>query len=144
MNPAPPATALLGLRVEIVGTALIVNGCAPVETPSGVTTVTLAEPAKAISAAGTLTVVCPAVSVARVVEAPALFQTTVSPAAKLVPVKVRVKAPKPAVWDVGLMLVRVGAARTLYDAGAEEAPSTETTVMGTVTGEVVKLAGTVT
>ena len=91
----------------IVGVAAIVNVFAFDVPPHGVTTVTEAVPAVATREAGTVAVSC--------VEEPLVvsavpFQFTVEPETKLVPFTVKVNPEPPAVAQVGLSELIVGAA----------------------------------
>ena len=56
VNAAPPATAVVGLRLVMVGLGGLTVNVAPVEVPPEVVTVTLAVPTFAISVAGTAAV----------------------------------------------------------------------------------------
>jgi hypothetical protein len=73
---------------------------------AGLTTVTLAVPAAAMSVAGIVAVSC--VGETNVVARAAPFQFTVEPLTKLPPLAVSVAAGPPAVAPDGLMLPRTG------------------------------------
>jgi hypothetical protein len=92
----------------ITGVAPIVNVCAFDVPPHGVTTVTEAVPALATRAAGTVAVSC--VAETSVVVSGLPFQFTVEPETKLVPFTVNVNCGPPAVAQVGLSELTVGAA----------------------------------
>jgi hypothetical protein len=108
VNCAPPAVAQLGLSELIVGTALIVKVCAFDVPPHGVTTVIEAVPAVAIREAGTVAVSC--VEETNVVVSDVAFHFTVEPETKLLPFTVNVNCAPPAVAQVGLSELIVGAA----------------------------------
>jgi len=90
----------------ITGVAAIVNVCAFDVPPHGVTTVIEAVPAVAMREAGTVAVSC--VDEPLVVSA-VPFQFTVDPETKLVPFTVNVNCAPPAVAQVGLSELIVGA-----------------------------------
>jgi hypothetical protein len=94
--------------LEITGVAPIVNVCAFDVPPHGVTTVIDAVPAVAMRAAGTVAVSC--VAETNVVVSAVPFQFTVEPETKLVPLTVNVNCGPPAVAQVGLSELTVGAA----------------------------------
>ena len=108
VNPLPPAVAQVGLVEVIVGDAVIVNVAAFDVAPQGVTTVIDAVPAVAISEAGTVAVSC--VAETKVVVNAVAFHFTVEPETKLVPFTVKVNWVPPAVVQVGLSELTVGAA----------------------------------
>jgi len=101
--------AQFGLSELIIGVALIVNVCAfDVPPPGpGFTTVTEAVPGEATSAAVTVAVSC--VEETNVVVSAVPFHFTVEVETKFVPLTVKVKPPLPAVTQVGLIDVVVGA-----------------------------------
>src|SRR6266850_1621815 len=134
VKSAPPKSVLDGDSEEIVGTALLIadvsvgaglfseNACAAVVPPPGVgvTTVTLAVPAAAMSAA-----VIAAVSwmgLTKVVVRVAPFQRTVEPLRKLAPFTVKVNASPPANALPGDRLLRVGAGLLTGKVCAAEVP----------------------
>jgi len=92
----------------IAGVAAIVNVCAFEVPPHWVTTVTEAVPVVAMRAAGTVAVSC--VAETNVVVSGLPFQFTVEPETKLVPFTVNVNCGPPAVAQVGLSELTVGAA----------------------------------
>jgi hypothetical protein len=92
----------------ITGVAPIVNVFAFDVPPHGVTTVTEAVPAVAMSEAGTVAVSC--VEETNVVTRGLPFQLTVDPETKLVPFTVNVNWVPPAVAQVGLSELIVGTA----------------------------------
>lgn len=92
----------------IAGVAPMVNVTAFDVPPHGVTTVTDAVPAVAMRAAGTVAVSCVAETDDVVSGLP--FQFTVEPETKLVPLTVNVNCEPPAVAQVGLSELTVGAA----------------------------------
>jgi hypothetical protein len=98
----------LGLLTIVDGKDVKITNVVPADVPPAVVTVTLAVPAVAIRLAGTAAVSW--VALTKVVVSPAPFQFTVAPETKFVPVTVRVKAPPPAVAELGLRLVMVGSA----------------------------------
>jgi hypothetical protein len=92
----------------IAGVAAIVNVCALDVPPHGLTTAIEAVPAVAMRAAGTVAVSC--VAETNVVVNAVPLQFTVEPLTKLVPLTVKVNPGPPAVAQVGLSEVIVGAA----------------------------------
>jgi hypothetical protein len=110
VNAAPPAVAEIGAIEISVGpeTALIVNDRLPDVPPpgAGFVTVTVAEPAVAISAAVIAAVNCVALTNVVVLAAPLNFTTDVD--TNPVPLTVRVKAAPPTVALVGEREVSVG------------------------------------
>jgi hypothetical protein len=118
---APPAVTEDGLTLEMVGVGTALMGSATEDDglPPLFTTVTLALPTVAISAAGTDAFSC--VELTNVVARPAPFHCTTAPLRKLVPFTVSVKAGPPAPVAAGLRLVMVG--------------------VGTVTGKLVAVDG---
>src|SRR5437016_9116272 len=86
-----------------------VNVCVPEVWLSGLRTLTAAEPAVAMSAAGMLAVT--RVALTNVVVRTAPFQRTVAPETKLFPSAVRVNAGPPAVALFGVSVERVGGRR---------------------------------
>src|ERR1039458_869341 len=140
VKAGPPAVAELGLRLVIVGLGLIVN-VAPDDVPPDVVTVTLAVPAVAMSLAGT-TAVRVVVPLPGMVWSAAPFQFTFAPDTKLVPVTVRLKAAPPAVADLGLRLVIVGAPGLMVKVAAFDVPPVVVTVNLAVPGAAMSLAGT--
>src|SRR6185295_7604194 len=86
---------------------LIVKVCAPDVCPSGLRTVTGAEPAAAMSEPGMLAVT--RVALTNVVVRAAPFHSTVAPLTKFAPSAVSVNAGPPAVAVFGVSVVRVGA-----------------------------------
>src|ERR1700722_1225093 len=99
VNVGPPAVTVEGEMVVITGGgAMIANGSA-LETRLPLFTVTDAEPTCAIRAA--LTAAVNWVALTKVVASEVLFQTTVAPDAKPVPLTVRVKAAPPTTADGG-------------------------------------------
>lgn len=109
VKPAPPAVALVGDSVVIVGAGLfMVNDCTLVVPPpgAGFVTVTLTTPPLAMSAAVMAAVTCVALTKVVVLAAPLKFTTEVE--TKFVPVAVSVKPAPPAVALVGEIEVSVG------------------------------------
>ena len=94
-------------ELVITGVAAIVNVCAFDVPPHGVTTVIEAVPAVAIRAAGTVAVSC--VAETKVVASAVPLHLTVEPETKLVPFTVNVNCAPPAVAQVGLSELIVGA-----------------------------------
>src|SRR5215471_5159089 len=96
-NPVPPAAMELGTRPLIAGGAaaggLITKFKAPEVTPSGLTTVTPAEPALRINAAGTWARNC--VALLKLVASCPRFQCTLELCTKPLPDTVRVNAGAP-------------------------------------------------
>jgi len=90
------------------GVLTMVNVCAFDVPPHGVTAVIEAVPAVAMRAAGTVAVSC--VAETNVVVSGLPFQFTVEPETKLVPFTVKVNCGPPAVVQVGLSELTVGAA----------------------------------
>src|SRR6266850_1860645 len=104
-----PTDAVGGLRLEMVGTGLmIVRVCGLDVPPPGaeLTTVTCGVPATATSAGGIVAVSC--VAETYVVGRAAPFQRTTEPATKFVPVTVRVNPEAPAWTRFGLSPVVAG------------------------------------
>jgi hypothetical protein len=95
-------------ELVITGVVAIVSVCAFDVPPHGVTTVIEAVPAVAMRAAGTVAVSC--VAETNVVANGVPFQFTVEPETKLVPLTVNVNCGPPAVVQVGLSELTVGAA----------------------------------
>src|SRR5206468_457004 len=123
VNATPPANALPGDRLLTAGAGLLIEKvCAPEVPPpgAGVTTVTEAVPALAMSAAVIAAVSC--VALTKVVVRAAPFHCTVLPVTKPVPVAVSVKAAPPAVALVGDTEVSVGAEVFSENACAAEVP----------------------
>ena len=109
VNAGPPAFAVAGLRLVVVGTGLLIVKVRELEVPppgAGLNTVTEAVPATAMSAA-VITAVN-RVEETKVVVRFAPFHRTIEPATKLLPLTVRTKSVPPAVVDVGLKLEVVG------------------------------------
>ena len=110
LNAGPPTLALDGLRLVIVGAGLLlIEKVAALDVPppgAGLKTVTLADPAVAMSAAGMLAV--SRVSLTYVVARALPFQRTTEPPTKFVPLTVRVNAGPPTLALDGLRLVIVG------------------------------------
>jgi len=109
VNAVPPAFAVAGLRLVVVGTGLLIAKARAFEVPppgAGVNTVTDEVPAVAMSAAVIWAVswVADTYVVVRLVP----FHWTVELDAKLLPLTVSVKAVPPAVPDEGLRLVIAG------------------------------------
>src|SRR4029077_16808417 len=94
--------------LEITGVLAIVKVCALDVPPHVVTPVIEAVPQVAMRAAGTVAVSC--VAETKVVASGLPFQFTVEPETKLVPLTVSVNCGPPAVAQVGLIELIVGAA----------------------------------
>jgi hypothetical protein len=110
-NAAPPAVALVGEIVVIVGTGLAAGLIVKVtlfEVPPAAVTVTPGVPAAAMSLAGTVTMICVA-AMDDGVSAGFVPNFTVAPATKFVPFMVNGNAAPPAVALVGEIVVIVGA-----------------------------------
>lgn len=110
VNPAPPTIALAGERVVIVGNGLFTaNGEFPDVPPpgAGLVTVTLKDPAAAISAGVIAAVICVALTNVVVLAVPLNFTDEL--ATKPVPLTVSVKAGPPVVAVFGESEVIVGA-----------------------------------
>jgi hypothetical protein len=109
VNPALPALAVVGLKLEIVGTRLLIVRVNALEVPppgAGVNTVTGTVPATAMSEAGIAAVNL--VAETNVVVRSSPFQRTTELVTKLLPLTVSVNAAPPAVRDDGLRLEIVG------------------------------------
>src|SRR5215471_19289083 len=109
VNAAPPAVALLGERLLMVGTGLLTVKVAAADVPPpgvGFVTFTESVPAVAMSLAGMLAVTC--VALTKVVVRLLPLTWTVAPLAKLVPLTVNVNAAPPAVALLGERLLMVG------------------------------------
>ena len=115
-----PAVADVGLMLVSVGAGLTVKVCAVVVLPPGATTVMESGPAVVRSAAGMTAV--SSVALTKVVARAAPLKSAVKPLTKFVPVKVMVVSLSPAVAEVGLMLVKVGAGLTVNVCGADVPP----------------------
>jgi hypothetical protein len=110
VNAAPPVIAEAGLRLEINGAGLFTTKLCALDVPppgDGFTTVMLAVPAAAMSAAVIAAV--NRVLLTKVVVRADPFHFTVEVLTKLLPLTVSVKAAPPAVADAGLRLVIMGA-----------------------------------
>ena len=94
VNAGPPAGAELGERALSVGAAVVVNGSAFERLVSGLTTVTCAVPAPAMSAAGIAAVSW--LALPNVVVRLLPFHRTVAPLTKFAPVTVKVNPGPPA------------------------------------------------
>jgi hypothetical protein len=109
VNPAPPATALLGDSALSVGARLLIVNVWALEVPppgAGLNTVTDAVPAEAMSAAVICAVSC--VLLPNVVARALPFHCTIDELMKFVPVSARVKAAPPAVALGGEIELSVG------------------------------------
>lgn len=113
VNQTVPATVaplagavMITLIVSPPPAGPMVNVCGPDVCPSGLRTLTAAEPAAAMSDAGMLAV--RRVALTKVVVRAAPFQSTVAPETKLAPSAVSVKAGPPAVAVFGVSVVRLG------------------------------------
>ena len=109
VKAAPPAVALVGDSVVIVGTGLFTVNVKFPEVPppgDGLVTDTLRVPAVAMSAARIVAVTCVALTNAVVLGAP--LKVTVAPLTKPVPFTVSVNPAPPAVALVGESVVIVG------------------------------------
>src|ERR1044071_1761225 len=96
---APLVGVVMNTLIVSIPPELIVNVCVPEVWPSGLRTLTAAEPAVATSAAGMLAV--SRVALPNVVVRAAPFQRTVAPETKLLPSAVKVNAGPPAVALLG-------------------------------------------
>lgn len=125
-----------------VEAALIVNVTAPVVVAPGVTTVTLAVPAVAMLAAGTLAL--SEVTLTNVVVSAVPFQLIVEPLTKLLPVAVSVNVAPPAVAELGDTEdnTGAGAACTTNETAADVPTVGVVTVTGTVPAVAIFAAGT--
>jgi len=130
VNAAPPAVAELGLSAVIVGAGGLMVNTLAAEVPPLVVTVTLTVPAEAIIAAvtGAVTVV----ALLTVVVNEAVPHITVAPVTKFVPVTLSVNAAPPAVAELGLSAVMVGAGGLMVNTLAVEVPPLVVTVTFTV------------
>jgi hypothetical protein len=109
VKAAPPAMALLGGMVVIVGTGLFTVNVTALEVPplgAGLVTVKLNVPAMAMSEARMVAVSCVALTNVVVLAFP--LKLTVEVLRKFVPFTVKVKAAPPAVALAGEMLMIVG------------------------------------
>src|SRR6267143_2550975 len=144
VKAAPPAVALVGDTDVSVGAGLFSeNACAAVVPPPGVgvTTVTLAVPAVAMSAAVMAAVSW--VALTKVVVRVLPFQRTVEPLRKLAPFTVRVNARPPANALPGASPLSVGAGLLIENARATEVPPAGggvTTVTGAVPAAAMSAA----
>lgn len=136
VNAGPPAFAVAGLRLVVVGTGLLIVNVRELEVPppgAGLNTVTEAVPAMAMSAAVIAAV--NRVEETKVVVRSAPFHRITDPATKLLPLTVRTKSVPPAVVDVGLKLEFVGTGLLIVRVRALEVPPPGAGV-DTVTGIV--------
>jgi len=140
VNAAPPAVAELGLKLVIVGAAGLMVNTLAAEVPPLVVTVTFTVPAVAIMAAvtGAVTVVV----LLTVVASEVVPHFTVAPEIKFVPVTVSVNPAPPAVAELGLKLVMVGAAGLMVKAFAADVPPEVVTVTFTVPAVAIMAAVT--
>ena len=147
VNDALPCVAEVGLIEEIVGAGLLMVKVTALEVePSGLTTVTLAVPAVAMSAAGTEAVSLLAET--KVVVSAAPFQLTVAPLRKLLPFTVSLNEAPPAVALLGLIEEIAGGllALVMVKVRALDVPPPGaglTTVMVAVPAEATSEAGTI-
>ena len=110
VKPAPPAVALAGDSEVSAGTGLVIAKAWAFEVPppgAGFVTVTFTLPAAAISAAGTVAMICVLVTEEGVIAGFAP-KFTVAPLTKPVPVRVSVNAGPPVVALVGERDARTG------------------------------------
>src|SRR2546428_113092 len=123
VRPAPPTAALEGERELTVGPALATGNACAAEVPPpgvGVTTVTLAVPAAAMSAAAIAAVSW--MGLTKVVVRTAPFQRTVEPFTNPVPSTVSVKAAPPTAALFGTSPVIVGMGLSTGNVCATEVP----------------------
>jgi hypothetical protein len=138
VKAAPPATAVLGLRLVIVGLGGRIVKLAAAEVPPLVVTVTLATPAAEIRPAGTGAVNL--VEFANVVANAVAPHFAVAPDTKFVPLMVSVKAAPPATAILGLRLVIVGLGGRIVKVAAAEVPPLVVTVTLAFPAEATRLA----
>jgi hypothetical protein len=138
VNAAPPATAVLGLRLVTVGLGGRIVKVAAAEVPPPVVTVTLAFPAAAIrlAAIGAVSLV----ELTRVGVSAVVPHFAVAPLTKLVPSMVRVKAAPPATAVLGLRLVIVGLGGRIVKVAAAEVPPLVVTVTLAFPAAAIRLA----
>ena len=105
VKPGPPAIALVGEILVSVRGFVMVKGSAVGEVRPDCATLTSAEPALAMSAAGTVAVSCPALT--KVVDRLEPFQVMTVEAVKPPPLAVIVNPGPPAVAVFGEMLLRL-------------------------------------
>jgi hypothetical protein len=140
VKAAPPAVAEAGLKLVIAGGGGLMVNVAPAEVPPPVVTVTLAVPAVAIRLAGTEAVSFAALT--KVVVSAVVPHFAAAPAAKFVPLIVKVKAAPPAVAEAGLRLVIVGGGGLMVNVAPAEVPPVVVTVTFAVPAFAIRLAGT--
>ena len=121
VKAALPATAVVGLRLVIVGGGGLTVNVAPAEVPLTLLTVTLAVPVVAIRLAGMAAVNW--VALMKVVARAVAPHEEVVVAVKFVPLMVSVKAAEPATSVVGFRLVMEGGELTDNAKAALEAPT---------------------
>ncbi len=138
VKAAPPAVALDGLNELMGGGVLMVNAAPPDVTPPD-TTVIVAVPGDAIRPADTDAVTC--VVLTYDVDSADPFQSTTAPEANPLPFTVNVNAAPPAVVLEGLSELIAGGGLTVNGAPPDVTPP-ETTVMGAVPGDAIRLADT--
>jgi hypothetical protein len=140
VKAAPPAMAMAGLKLAIVGGCGMVVKTAPEEMAPSVLMVTLDWPALAIRLAGTMAVSC--VEVTYVVASVLVPHKALEPEVKFEPLMVSVKAVPPATAEAGLRLSTTGGGWRIVKAAPEEFPLMSLTVMLAVPVLAIKLAGT--
>ena len=140
LNPAPPATAVAGLKLLMVGGGGRMVKVEPPEVPPVVVTVTLAVPTAAIRLAGTAAVNC--VDPTTVVLSDVVPHLALAPETKFVPFTVSVNAEPPAIAELGLRLVMAGLGGFTVNVEGTEVKSPAVTVTLTGPAVVINAAGT--
>jgi hypothetical protein len=146
VKAAPPALALEGASVLIVGAGLVTGKLAAPEVPPpglGLVTVILAVPVLTRSLAGTWAVIL--VALEKVVLSAAPFQLTTEPLTKLLPLTVSVRVAEPATALVGDSDEIVGSPLPIENVVVPEVPPPGVglvTVMFAVPLLAMSLAGT--
>jgi hypothetical protein len=145
VNAGPPAPAVAGLKLVVVGTGLLIVKVRPLEVPppgAGLNTVTEAVPAIAMSAAVIAAVNW--VEDTNVVARFAPCHRTIEPATKLLPLMVSTKSVPPAIVEAGLRLVVAGTGLLIVRVPALEVPppgADVNTVTDTVPAVAMSAAG---
>jgi len=140
VKAAPPAMALAGLRLVIVGAGGLTVKATPRDIPLTLLTVMLAVQKLAIRLAGIAAVNC--FELTNETVNGVAFHRAVEAEVKLVPLTVSVKAVLPAMADAGLRLSIEGGGGRTVKASVDEIPLRSFTVMLVVPALTIREAGT--
>jgi hypothetical protein len=146
VNAAPPTNALAGESEETIGAVLLIAKVTGADVPppgAGLVTVMLADPALAISLAGTWAVSW--LALAKVVVSAVPFHFTTEFATKLAPLTVNVKVAPPTVAPVGATDATVGAGLLMGNVAGADVPPPGAGLMTVMLAEpelATSLAGT--